>query len=588
MQSNGLKLLVFACLTIFFVGFLLEVYLLPRNLHPTAPRHIRSDQLKSPANISIEKHLVSINKDDLNRLFEVEKLYMQQHRELNELKEQVERHPFVEEPDVSAIVKVGAEKNLLDIADTSSGLRIESNVPHVVSAWREAKLDWHLLLPKHLSKWERFGPPPDGAKLSLLVSKEIQITDYLTRFHESGLAAKYGLDHGNMQSYSACDAFSTGCLIHDSKSCLTNRLCSWNKMSNSCEELSAETMSTISSNINSLDKNQSQTTCSKPQQISIHGAMAVSPSKCSFWVHQPAVLFFMDSEAQSMFYHWWSSWTTIYNFWKHELHGHRDFHTFIYPIDDPMFFHYFGLISDFCWRRQTNQVPAGTCFCDVRNFASSQSLVDATGAASYLIKQLGLAHVTPPPHRVKIGIISRRRKRFILNEYDLVRIIEEQLGYECVLLPLETMTMYEQMRELRSLDVLIGIHGSALDNSIFLHKGSVIVHLLPYKVEHRVSFPEIANQAGVVYLEWQSKNPSNSVFHWDLFRDNNKEKFETMSKEEILQQGQASADTRETTMFWINQDIIIPHDEWIDVVVKAVRNSRASSRHFDINPRPIH
>ena len=108
--------------------------------------------------------------------------------------------------------------------------------------------------------------------------------------------------------------------------------------------------------------------------------------------------------------------------------------------------------------------------------------------------------------KLKIGLISRRKKRFILNEYELVDITRA-MGYECILLPLETMTIYEQMRELRTLDILIGIHGSALDNSVFLHKGSVMIQLLPYKVEHRVTFVSSAQSAGMVYMEWQLKDP---------------------------------------------------------------------------------
>ena len=46
--------------------------------------------------------------------------------------------------------------------------------------------------------------------------------------------------------------------------------------------------------------------------------------------------------------------------------------------------------------------------------------------------------------RPKIGIISRRKKRFILNEFDMADIAME-CGYDVVLLPLETMTYFEQV-----------------------------------------------------------------------------------------------------------------------------------------------
>lgn len=153
---------------------------------------------------------------------------------------------------------------------------------------------------------------------------------------------------------------------------------------------------------------------------------------------------------------------------------------------------------------------------------------------------------------MKVGLISRRRKRFILNEYELVQKVQA-MGYECVILPLEAMTLFEQMQQLRSVDVLVGIHGSALDNAVFLHPGAVMVQLLPYKVEHRCTFRGTAEQAGVVYMEWQLKDASKAVFHWDLLAQANNNALDLLSQEQYLERGQAGADNRETLMFWINQ-----------------------------------
>jgi hypothetical protein len=72
-------------------------------------------------------------------------------------------------------------------------------VPPLVQAWRQAKVDWHQLLPKHDSSWERFGKGQKG--LRVLVAKEEQLTDHLTMFQESGLAGKYGKDHGALAGY---------------------------------------------------------------------------------------------------------------------------------------------------------------------------------------------------------------------------------------------------------------------------------------------------------------------------------------------------------------------------------------------------
>ena len=71
---------------------------------------------------------------------------------------------------------------------------------------------------------------------------------------------------------------------------------------------------------------------------------------------------------------------------------------------------------------------------------------------------------------------------------------------------------------------------------------------------------------------------SKTVLHWDLFAQANAEKLQNEGKERILIGGQASADLRETLMFWINQDIIVPLDEWEKVVKRAVASSNALKR----------
>lgn len=108
---------------------------------------------------------------------------------------------------------------------------IIGELPELVKSWRNAQLDWHDLLPKHMSTWERFG---EKKGLRLLVSKEEQITDYLTRFTESGLADGYGHDHGPLLAYSGCNKLRSDCMIHSQSVCETNGLCMWNSEKELC------------------------------------------------------------------------------------------------------------------------------------------------------------------------------------------------------------------------------------------------------------------------------------------------------------------------------------------------------------------
>jgi hypothetical protein len=105
-----------------------------------------------------------------------------------------------------------------------------------------------------------------------------------------------------------------------------------------------------------------------------------------------------------------------------------------------------------------------------------------------------------------------------------------------------------------------------------------MVQLLPYKVEHRVTFRATAEAAGVRYMEWQLMDPKLAVFHWDLLDQANADRLRQMSKEEYLAKGQQAFDNRETLMFWINQDIIVPLMEWENLIRSAVAESPAARR----------
>lgn len=90
---------------------------------------------------------------------------------------------------------------------------------------------------------------------------------------------------------------------------------------------------------------------------------------------------------------------------------------------------------------------------------------------------------------------------------------------------------------------------------MFLQEGAVLVQLLPYSVEHRVTFVSTAESVGVKYLEWQLKDTSKAVFHWDLLEQAS-DALKQYTKEEILRLGQREFSNRETLMFWINQVLI--------------------------------
>ena len=81
---------------------------------------------------------------------------------------------------------------------------------------------------------------------------------------------------------------------------------------------------------------------------------------------------------------------------------------------------------------------------------------------------------------------------------------------------MEEMTLYEQIKALRETTVLVGIHGSGLNNAILLPTDAVLVQLLPYKLNYKGAFQQVARENGVHYIEWGLEDPKLSFFHWEF------------------------------------------------------------------------
>lgn len=256
-------------------------------------------------------------------------------------------------------------------------------------------------------------------------------------------------------------------------------------------------------------------------------------------------------------------------------------HYVIARAPNTQFFHYFGILSDQCWRRHTN-VPADACMCEVAQQEVSRAeglrQKDA-GAFALALDRLGLA-AQPPPSAVRVGVISRRRKRFVLNEAELVVAMLENMNVEVQLLPLESMTLYEQLAALRATTILVGIHGSGLNNAIFLPKGACVVQLLPFGLNYRGAFQQNAVKASVDYKEWQLADKTRAVFHWEFLG----EKELARGKDAILAKGSPKGGELVYT-FWINQDLVVPVDEVIAVLRDAIATSPLNRALTGLPPR---
>jgi hypothetical protein len=144
------------------------------------------------------------------------------------------------------------------------------------------------------------------------------------------------------------------------------------------------------------------------------------------------------------------------------------------------FFEWFGMLSDIC-PREVSDLPIGTCFISVDPTSNGSS---AAHGSINPVSFLKLDDI-PRPSEPVIGIISRQNKRFILNEHQLLGAVRA-LGFQAELLALEDMTAYEQMRALRSINILVGVHGSGLTNVKWMHHKCVVLQIVPHIVTYGV------------------------------------------------------------------------------------------------------
>jgi hypothetical protein len=75
------------------------------------------------------------------------------------------------------------------------------------------------------------------------------------------------------------------------------------------------------------------------------------------------------------------------------------------------------------------------------------------------------------------------------------------------------MPLKQQIETIQKSSVFIAMHGSALANTIFLQKGSIVIEMFPYGFERPTYEYTICNKAGMHYYKWKNPSRDNTVFH---------------------------------------------------------------------------
>ena len=170
-----------------------------------------------------------------------------------------------------------------------------------------------------------------------------------------------------------------------------------------------------------------------------------------------------------------------------------------------------------------------------------------------------------PASRPVVVIISRLNKRLLLNEPDLVRVALS-LGAEVHVAALERMSVCAQVLLFQRASVVVGVHGSALINSILMRKSSVMLQIVPFSVRGAGTYfegPAIAH--GVHYLELAIEERSATIPHEHFLKP-------SVTAEKLYQDVSAGREINKDVWFsfMINQDSIVSVERFAEVLKDAL------------------
>lgn len=115
----------------------------------------------------------------------------------------------------------------------------------------------------------------------------------------------------------------------------------------------------------------------------------------------------------------------------------------------------------------------------------------------------------------KVLLISRKGSRMFLNEDEMVKMMEQELGFEVHrALPNDTMSLDKFAQIVNSCEIMVGAHGAGLTNALFLPTGAVLIQVVPlglnWASDHYFGKP--APGIGLNYLRYKVLRNETSLY----------------------------------------------------------------------------
>lgn len=135
------------------------------------------------------------------------------------------------------------------------------------------------------------------------------------------------------------------------------------------------------------------------------------------------------------------------------------------------------------------------------------------------ISGLGLVDETQDRGFVSVGIVHRKEccsnmRKLYRPDYVRASVMSVRGDIEASLLDFNGMTMKQQAMTVDSLDILMGMVGTGMFNSVWLRRGSVGVQLFPFGCGGKAGteFRSLIESAASNYMSWTSNRVFGSKF----------------------------------------------------------------------------
>ena len=112
------------------------------------------------------------------------------------------------------------------------------------------------------------------------------------------------------------------------------------------------------------------------------------------------------------------------------------------------------------------------------------------------------------PRGIEATLICRQTRR-ILNA-DAVEQALRELGFRVNTVDWADMPVHKQIQTMQHTSLLLGMHGTGLNNIAFARPGTVLVDILPYCLANASDFWELSQVMRVRHYVWRNPSPARS------------------------------------------------------------------------------